>query len=350
MNPKDKLNKIDLELKESQKRFHALTESAVDSIIIINSLSEIVFWNTSASKLFGFSKEEAEGQSVNIIIPPKYEHAHYKGVESYLKTRNAKLIGKTIEIEAKKKDKSIFPIELSLSCWVSNNETFFCAIIRDITERKLTEKLLKKSLDQKESLLKEVHHRVKNNLQIITSLLNLQSNIIDNNQLKVIFRDSQDRINSMALIHEMLYKTDNFDKINYFDYLKQLIPNLIVALHGSDNNINLKIEPSYIYFSISTSITLGLIVNEIVTNSLKHAFKNGEAGVLTVQLKKLKAPNYVLEIGDDGIGFSDDKDSKSKGSLGLILIHDLSAQLNGSIKKDHSKKGTNYIISFQDIK
>jgi two-component sensor histidine kinase len=200
---------------------------------------------------------------------------------------------------------------------------------------------------EKDILLKEIHHRVKNNLQIITSLLSLQSLNIQDPETKNLFSNSQYRINSMALIHEMLYQSDNLSKINYSDYLNVLLNKLVSSFKGQKNNINTIIDVPPLYLNINTAIPLGLLITEIITNSLKYAFRPEQEGILSLKLIAIQ-PNvrYILEIGDNGIGFSDDMLLKKSSSLGMKLISKLSRQINGTIEMDKSKKGTHYIITF----
>tara|TARA_B100000809_G_C15027762_1_gene490805 strand:+ start:114 stop:899 length:786 start_codon:yes stop_codon:yes gene_type:complete len=200
---------------------------------------------------------------------------------------------------------------------------------------------------EKETLIKEVHHRVKNNLQVITSLLSLQSNEIDNDRAKEIFLNSQNRIKSMAMIHEMLYRTEDFKQIDYNDYTQKLINNLI------DLNLNkfeFKLDIEDIFFNISTSIPLGLVINEIVTNSIKHGFEDSEKGAISIVIKNISDKNYIMKIGDNGIGNIQGWKDKESSSLGLNLIELLIDQLNGTIKMDSKKRGINYIINFQELK
>ncbi len=201
---------------------------------------------------------------------------------------------------------------------------------------------------ERNTLLKEIHHRVKNNLQIITSLLSLQSSFIDDEQVKALFRYGQYRINSMAIVHEMLYKNSDLSRINYGEYLHQLVGTLITSMKGSKNQIKLHIDVDDLFLNIDTSIPLGLLINEIVTNSLKYGFKNGE-GTISIEVRKLKYPNFILHIGDNGTGFPDDINFRNTVTLGLKLIHKLALQLRGNVEKDNSKKGTHYIITFQEI-
>jgi two-component sensor histidine kinase len=197
--------------------------------------------------------------------------------------------------------------------------------------------------------LKEINHRVKNNLQGITSLLSLQSSFIADEEIKGLFRYSQYRINSMAIIHEMLYQSDNLSRIDYGAYVRQLASALIVSMKGGNANIDLKINAKDLYLNLDTSVPLGLMINEIITNSLKYGFKNRNTGMISIQFEKLKYPNFILYIGDDGHGFSDDLDFRNTKSLGLKLIHMLALQLKGNIEKDNKEKGTHYIITFQEI-
>ncbi|WP_024479741.1 sensor histidine kinase [Cellulophaga baltica] len=203
-------------------------------------------------------------------------------------------------------------------------------------------------LEERNTLLKEIHHRVKNNLQVITSLLNLQSRYIQDEDVKSMLKYSQYRIKSMALLHESLYRSDDLSKINYADYLKQLVNGLIISMKGSTNKITLDLEVDEIYFNIDTSIPLGLIINELVTNSLKYAF-NDNIGTITISLKKQANNSFLLHIGDNGKGFPKTVKFRDTDTLGLKLVHKLVLQLNGNIEKDNLQTGTTFIITFQEI-
>ncbi len=199
-----------------------------------------------------------------------------------------------------------------------------------------------------EILLKEIHHRVKNNLQVITSLLALQSIGIKEKKIKNLFSDLQNRVISMALSHEMLYQTDDLQRIDYKAYIKKLVDGLIGSMKEHNNEIEVQLDIKEIFLNIDTSIPLGLIINELVTNSLKYAFE-GNGGIISIHIKKLNDQHFLLEIGDDGVGFADIENMGKKSSLGLTLVQKLTQQLRGNIEKDTSKKGTNYIINFQEI-
>ncbi len=208
--------------------------------------------------------------------------------------------------------------------------------------------LLEKSLEERGILLKEIHHRVKNNLQVITSLLSLQSNYITEEKTKALLRYSQYRIQSMAIIHEMLYHSKDLSKIQYGEYLNLLTRHLVSSMKGSDNHVKVNIDAPSIFLNIDTAIPLGLMINEIITNSLKYGLPRDTEGNITIKIQKNKTPYYTLFIGDDGVGFPDDINFRKSDSLGILLMHNLALQLKGNIEKEKGK-GTHYIVSFQEI-
>lgn len=210
---------------------------------------------------------------------------------------------------------------------------------------------IEKQILEKETLLKEIHHRVKNNLQTVSSLLSMQGRNTTNEQIKKIIKSSQNRVISMAIIHEMLYTKDNLSKIEFKPYVEELSAFLIKSFVGSDHNIDLNINIPDIELGIDTAIPLGLLINETITNSLKYGFENKKEGRIEIGLRKEDDgdTNYILTISDNGIGFSNEVNSVSTKSLGLKLIHNLARQLQGSVAKDESKKGTTYNIKFKDI-
>lgn len=202
---------------------------------------------------------------------------------------------------------------------------------------------------EKELLLKEIHHRVKNNLQVITSLLSLQSHSIDDARIKSLFSQSQHRINSMAMIHQMLYQSNNFSKINGKEYLEQLIDKLVVSFKGPNHHIQIDSNVPTFFINIDTSIPLGLLINEIVVNALKYGLPNDTNGVLTLEVKPLESSRYSLTIGENGKGYEGDLKTKKSNSLGLRLIQQLAVQLRGEITKIDRGIGTYYCLVFQEI-
>lgn len=203
--------------------------------------------------------------------------------------------------------------------------------------------------EEKDTLLKEVHHRVKNNLQTVSSLLSLQSRGIEDPLTKSILKSSQNRVISMAMVHEMLYMREDLSKIQYKTYVRELSEYLVKSLKGANNKVTLNIDIPDIELSIDTAIPLGLLINEAITNSLKYGIKDDREGEIYISIEKEEEHSYVLHIGDNGTGYSDSLTLKNSRSLGLKLIHNLARQLRGTITRDPSKKGTNYIVKFREI-
>lgn len=216
----------------------------------------------------------------------------------------------------------------------------------DITEKKKSEEKIRQSLQEKEVLLKEVHHRVKNNLQVISSILNLQSSYVKDESTLNILKESQNRIKSMAFIHESLYQTKDFSSINFSEYIVNLSQNLIHSYSDVGHEVKLNLDIQNVFLNLDLAIPCGLIINEIVSNALKYAFvdkKEDEEIVIKMTLDK---DNLVLIIGDNGIGLPKNIDYRNTESLGLQLVVTLTEQLNGKIDLD-THNGTKYTIKFK---
>ena len=206
-------------------------------------------------------------------------------------------------------------------------------IAEDITQRKQTEHQIQASLKEKEVLLQEIHHRVKNNLQVISSLLNLQSGYIKDEQALKSFKESQNRIKSIALIHENLYQTNNISQINFAEYVQQLVVNLFYAYGVNSSVISLKVNVEDVLLSVDKAIPCGLIINELVSNCIKHAFPPGKSGEVCILLIRTNQNNKViLTVRDNGVGFPKNIDFRNPESLGLQLVNTLAAQIKGKIE------------------
>ncbi|WP_207761473.1 histidine kinase dimerization/phosphoacceptor domain -containing protein [Leptospira perolatii] len=213
----------------------------------------------------------------------------------------------------------------------------------EIMEREKVEAALKVSLQEKEVLLREVHHRVKNNLQIVSSILNLQSGYITDSKSFEIFEDAQSRIKSIALIHELLYQGENLAQMDFTEYLNNLAGNL-VRTYRMQSQIQLEIEADPMQFSLDLAIHCGLIVNELVTNSLKYGFKGRDQGKITISIKTYEG-DTVLTVGDDGVGIPEGFDYLHTDSLGLQLVTTLSEQIGAHLELDR-RNGTKFSLTF----
>jgi two-component sensor histidine kinase len=221
-------------------------------------------------------------------------------------------------------------------------------VARDITERKIMEEQLEQALKDKDILMKEIHHRVKNNLMIMASLLNMQSRYIEDEVARDIFKDSQSRARTMALIHEKLYQSKELKKLDVQDYMESLARDIYHAYIKDPEKIQLNLEIEQLMLDINTVIPLGLILNEILTNTFKYAFPGDADGIVEVKFIKKENNEFLLEVCDDGAGLPPDFHEKKTESLGMRLIHSLTEQIRGEleINSDH---GTQVRVKFQEL-
>lgn len=214
---------------------------------------------------------------------------------------------------------------------------------------KLNQALLA-SLTEKEVLLREIHHRVKNNMQVISSLLRLQARYVKDNKLSAMFKDSEYRIRSMALIHEKLYNSKDMSHIDFGDYVKNLCSGLFSSYGVNKREIRFNVDTANISLGIDTAIPCGLVINELISNSLKYAFKKGQKGEISVQLRQHRDNEYELTVGDTGGGLDASIDFRTTESLGLQLVTSIAeSQLHGKITLDRTK-GTVFRIKFDELK
>lgn len=219
----------------------------------------------------------------------------------------------------------------------------------ELAERKRAEEQIKLSLKEKEVLLKEIHHRVKNNLQVISSVLRLQSDYVKDDRILALFNDSQNRIRSMALIHEKLYQSSNLLKINFDEYIHDLTENLLRSYVAFASSVTLSTHAAGVWLNIDTAIPCGLIINELVANSLKHAFpQKDQNNEIQVSIVSDKENRFTLKVQDNGIGFPETIDFRNTESLGLELVCVFTEQLSGTIELDRNN-GTTFIIKFSEI-
>ncbi|BDZ69844.1 hypothetical protein GCM10025861_03610 [Methanobacterium petrolearium] len=216
----------------------------------------------------------------------------------------------------------------------------------EVKERKSTEEELKKSLEEKELLMKEIHHRVKNNLMVIYSLLNLQSRYIKDKETKNIFQESQRRARSMALIHELLYQSKQHNEVDFGSYIRTISTELFRNYSLNPEQVELNLETENIMLDINTAVPLGLIVNELVSNSMKHAFSDGKSGKIDINFLK-EDGKYVLVVKDDGMGMPPDLDLNNTETLGLQVVDSLITQIHGDLKLIR-EGGTTFQIRFQE--
>ncbi len=333
-------------LRESEARYRRITEGLTDyqyTVRVENGRAVETSQSPACEAVTGYAAEEfaADPYLWITMVAPEDRELVRESVEQVLSGKDVPSIEHRI---IRKDGETIWVNDTTILFRdASGNLLSYDGVIKDITVRKLTEENVLRSLKEKEVMLKEIHHRVKNNMQVINSLLSLQSKIVADPTIRTMFVESQNRIQSMALIHEKLYQSRDMAHIDFREYLKSLVQNIASTFKRQDVQISVEMEP--IALDVNIGIPCGLIVNELVSNCLKHAFPQSRSGTITLGIRRDGDGNNILSVADDGIGFSETVDFRNTASLGLQLVNVLTAQIHGTIEMVVDR-GTKFIITF----
>jgi len=344
-----KLEEEIIEHKRTEKEKDMLAQaikSTSECVSITDMDNIIIFVNNALLKTYGYSKEEVLGKHISILRVEQDNSEDLK--EDIIETTINKGMWQG-ELINRRKDGSTFPISLSTSLVrdKTGKPSTLIGVAKDITERKRIESQIKESLDEKEVLLKEIHHRVKNNMQVISSLLNLQSGYIKDEQTRDLFKESQDRVRSMALIHEKLYQSADLARVDFAEYIQNLMEYLFSSYGVDSAKVALKTDVDSVSLGINAAIPCGLIINELVSNSLKHAFPQNRGGEIRIDLHRNNG-GFELVVSDDGVGIPKNVDFRNTESLGLQLVNTLTSQLGGTIELEANGSGTRFVIGFAE--
>ena len=332
-------------VEESERRFRAIFETAQEVIFLKDKDLRYALANPAAAKLFGrsadafagctdedlFGREEAERCTAGdrrVLAGEVVEE------ESVRTVGDRVIVFHTIKVPIRNESGAIVGV---------------CGIARDTTERRRMEEALRASVREKEVLIKEVHHRVKNNMQIISSILSLQSGSVRDPAARECLAECQNRIRSMALVHEKLYRSGNLSRIDFAEYLRSLTAALFHACRTDADRVRLDFSAADVSLDVNTAIPCGLIANELIINALKHGFPGERTGSLRIGLDNLGDGRYRMVVADDGAGFPKDLDFRMTETLGLQLVTLLVGQLDGTIELDR-ERGTAFTITFNDQK
>jgi two-component system, sensor histidine kinase PdtaS len=324
-----------------------IIDLAEDGIVCVGSDQRIALFNAGAEKIFGFNMEEALGQPLDMLLPAEFHRPHQKHVCSFADAPEiTRWMSDRAEVTGRRKNGTNFAAEVSVSKAQINGEWLFTAIVRDVTERKLAEEAIRNSLREKEALLQEVHHRVKNNLQIISSLLNLQARACRDPATRNLFQDSVNRIHSMALLHEQLYGHGNLSHIDCHRYIQDLAAHVFQSYGVSGNQVRLVLDSQDIHMDVEQAVPCGLILNELISNCLKHAFPGQRTGEIRIELHgNANCPEYLI-VSDNGAGVDEGVALGGKTHVGLRLVNVLAQQI-GAVVKISCDAGTQVMVQFR---
>ena len=340
------VKKAEEELRLSEERHRAIYDQAYIGISRIAKMGRFLLVNERLCDMLGYTADELYKKTF-------YELGVQEEVEESLVDWDQLLSGKIKNFSREqtyvRKDGELLSANVTVSLVRDSNDSpnYFVAVFEDITERKEYERQLQESIKEKEVLIKEVHHRVKNNMQVISSILNLQSSYIDDETALGILRESQDRIKSMSFVHESLYQSKTLSEVNFSEYIQNIARNLFHSYGRREGGLTLDFDLEEVHLNLDTSIPCGLIINEVVSNSLKYAFLGREKGVIRIEFSKLSDGKLKLIVSDDGIGLPDNFDIENAESLGLQLVTTLVTQVSGELKID-SSNGTRFTIVFKE--
>jgi PAS domain S-box-containing protein len=327
-------------LKLSENKFRYLAESITDIFFAMDSDLKITYWNPASEKMSGIQAKDATGKIIYDVFPNVKGNKTEKVYLEVLKTKLPKTF-----VNEFQKDGMTYAFEVSVYSTPEGLSVF----TKDITESKNAERTIRASLKEKEVLLRELYHRTKNNMQVISSLIGLKSASIEDEQMKSILHEMRNRIQTIALVHQKLYQSQNLSRVDLKEYITDLV-NLIANSYAAEQGkVTFILNLANVNVLIDTAVPCGLIINELISNSFKHAFPEDRKGNIFVQLKKLEEDTIELVISDNGVGIPEGFNLFEKNTLGMQVFYNIATeQLMGNVEVD-SKHGLTFIIQFKDV-
>jgi PAS domain S-box-containing protein len=327
--------------EEALRQYDLLSAHISDIIFFIRREDmRILEANAAAVTQYGYTREELLSKTIDDLCADKDLNSIAKQIAL------ADDSGLVFETVHRRKDGSRFNVEVSSRGASIHGMRTLVSVVRNITERKQAEEQIRASLREKEILLQEIHHRVKNNMQVIKSLLNLQAATIQDDRLKEQFNESSSRVNAMAIVHEILYQSESLARIDLHTYVSRLASGLYGMYRASAKGIRLMIEVKDVFLSMDEAVPCGLVINELISNALKYAFSESQSGEITIKAHTREPEQIELGVSDNGIGLPQTIELHKVSSLGLKLVRGLiESQLGGTIQIER-RGGTRFTIRF----
>ncbi len=372
LNIRESITRQNAHLKMTEHQYMNLLQAVPDIVYILDGEGRFIYLNDSVRKL-GFEPAKLIGKHFSEIVHPsdvpkvsRHEVLRsFSGIQTgpdnapklFDERRAGQRMTRNLEVRLRRNvdaDGYLYAAvnsygEVSCTGWklpeYENLDLGTVGIIRDITARKEHEKELERALAQKEILLKEIHHRVKNNLQVVSSLLNLQENVVEDESARKVFLECQTQIQSMAMVHEVLYRSENFEGVEMQKYFERLIDYLSGVYEGAYRGVRHEVDAPAANIDLDEAIPVALIVNELVSNSFKHAFPDGREGCIRVAMRP-RERGWELVVSDDGVGFAATRNPAREHGLGTELVNALTAQLHGFLETRSLNPGAETRIVF----
>lgn len=329
------------ELEAKHSRLDQIVRVSHNEIYLVQDKTlKFEYANTSALKNLGYTPEELKALKLTDL----FSFPDKMALDALLNSlRTADTDRLQLQLRYTRKNGTHYDADVLIQ--VLEKDKLFLLVVTDITDKLITEKKLLDTIHEKETLIKEIHHRVKNNLQLISSIIYLKLASLGQSDMRNFLEDTRQKIRSIALIHERLLQTEKLDKVEISDYLGKLIHDLEVTYHRPDLILQIRTNIEQKMVSLDTAIICGLIVNELVTNAIKHAFQGRDKGLINIGLFTNKDNKLVLSVADDGVTLPDHITPGSSESFGMQLIDVFVKQLGGTFEIIR-EKGTNFQIEF----
>jgi PAS domain S-box-containing protein len=335
--------KTEAKLRKSEELFRNLFQKSPAAIVMMDVKNQVQMVNDSFEAMFGYTLSDMQDKSVDQLILP-FDEEPINPMEEYDSSLDNEFQAEGIRVARNGERKNV--LIAGMPVYIDGEPVAVLGMYIDITDRKISEKKLKESLHEKQILVEEVHHRVKNNLAVVSGLLQMQTMHVDDERLTTYMQNSQMRIQSMAIVHEMLYKSETLSEIDFHDYVHKLSDTVINILESRAENISILIDVDHFVLNVNQAIPCALIISELITNAFEFAFHGRKKGRIRIRVLE-EQDSISVEVKDDGIGLPHDFEEKRQKSLGINLIENLCMQLETDINIESGSWGTRFFFAFE---